>query len=159
MSSFKERNIWEKEFVQMNLNYIRCIRFLILTMILCTAGVAPAADSINWRSYEEGMVLSKVEKKKVFLHFYADWCGFCRKMANTTFKDTALINYLNENFMPIRVNTDSEPETADAYGVMGLPLTVFLTEMGEPIFSVPGYVATDPLMSMLKEINGLKTGG
>ena len=143
----------------MNLNYIRCIRFLILIMILCFAGVAYASDSINWRSYEEGMVLSKVEKKKVFLHFYADWCGFCRKMANTTFKDAALINYLNENFMPIRVDTDREPETAGAYGVTGLPLTVFLTEMGEPIFSVPGYIATDPLMSMLKEINGLKTGG
>jgi hypothetical protein len=34
-----------------------------------------------------------------------------------------------------------------------------MTEMGEPIFSVPGFIATDPLMSMLKEINGLKTGG
>jgi thioredoxin-related protein len=143
----------------MKLNYIRCIQLLILIMILCISGVASAADSIKWRSYEEGMVLSKIEKKKVFLHFYADWCGFCRKMANTTFKDSALINYLNENFMPIRVNTDREPETAGAYGVMGLPHNVFMTEMGEPIFSVPGFIATDPLMSMLKEINGLKTGG
>jgi thiol:disulfide interchange protein len=143
----------------MNLNYIRRIRYLVLSMILFAAGAACAADSINWRSYEEGMTLSKIEKKKVFLHFYADWCGFCRKMANTTFKDSTLINYLNDNFMPIMVNTDKEPETAGAYGVMGLPYTMFLTEMGEPIFSVPGFIATDPLMSMLKEINGLKTGG
>ncbi|CAB1077262.1 hypothetical protein D1AOALGA4SA_5055 [Olavius algarvensis Delta 1 endosymbiont] len=134
------------------------IRLLILGLILSVAGVASATDSINWRSYEEGMVLSKIEKKKVFLHFYADWCGFCRKMANTTFKDAALISFLNENYMPIMVNTDREPQTAGSYGVAGLPTTIFLTEMGEPIFSVPGYIATDPLMSMLKEINGLKTG-
>ena len=143
----------------MKSNYIRCIRLLALSLILCVAGIAPASDSINWHSYEEGMILSKVEKKKVFLHFYADWCGFCRKMANTTFKDSALINYLNDNYMPIMVNTDREPQTAGNYGVAGLPTTVFLTPIGEPIFTVPGYIATDPLMSMLKEINGLDTGG
>jgi len=142
----------------MKSNYIRCIPLLILSLVLFIASVAPAADSITWHSYKEGMVLSKIEKKKVFLHFYADWCGFCRKMANTTFKDPALINYLNDNFMPVRVNTDREPQTAGSYGVVGLPTTVFLTEMGEPIFSVPGYIPTLTLMSMLEEINGLKTG-
>jgi len=143
----------------MKSTYLCCIRLLALGLILSTAGLALASESINWHSYEEGMVLSKIEKKKVFLHFYADWCGFCRKMANTTFKDSSLINYLNDNFMPIMVNTDREPQTAGSYGVAGLPTTVFLTEMGEPIFSVPGYIPTDTLMSMLKEINGLKTGG
>jgi len=138
---------------------IRRLRLFALILALCIAGVAPASQRINWRSYEEGMVLGKIEKKKVFLHFYADWCGFCRKMANTTFKDTALIDYLNENFMPIRVNTDLEPQTAGNYGVVGLPHTVFLTEMGEPIFSVPGFVATDTLMPMLQEVNNLKTDG
>lgn len=137
----------------------RHIRFLVLSLILGAAGLAAAADSINWRSYEEGMAVSKIEKKKVFLHFYADWCGFCGKMANTTFKDTALIDYLNENFMPIRVNTDHDPQTAGNYGVVGLPHTVFLTEMGEPIFSVPGFVPTDTLMPMLQEVNNLKTDG
>ena len=143
----------------MKSNYIRFIRILTLSLILGFAAAAAATDTINWRSYEEGMVLSKLEKKKVFLHFYADWCGYCRKMANTTFKDSSLINYLNENYMPIMVNTDREPRTAGNYGVSGLPTTVFLTEMGEPIFSVPGYIATDTLMSMLREISGLETGG
>jgi thioredoxin-related protein len=143
----------------MKLNYMGFIRILALSLILFAPGVVSASDSINWRSYEEGMALSKIEKKKVFLHFYADWCGFCRKMANTTFKDTSLINYLNDNFMPIMVNTDREPQTAGSYGVAGLPTTIFLTEMGEPIFSVPGYIPTLTLMSMLKEINGLNTGG
>ena len=143
----------------MKSTYIRRIQLLTLSLILSVAGVASASDSINWHTYEEGMVLSKIEKKTVFLHFYADWCGFCRKMANTTFKDSSLVNFLNDNFMPIMVNTDREPQTAGNYGVSGLPTTVFLTERGEPIVTVPVYIATDPLMSMLKEINGIKTGG
>jgi len=139
--------------------YFRRIWLLSLSFVIFFAATVPASETINWHSYEEGMVLSKIEKKKVFLHFYADWCGFCRKMANTTFKDATLINYLNDNFMPIMVNTDKEPQTAGNYGVAGLPFTMFLTAMGEPIFSIPGYVPTEALMGMLKEVNELKTGG
>ena len=137
---------------------IRRLRLLALILALCIAGVAPASQRINWRSYEEGMVLGKIEKKKVFLHFYADWCGFCNKMAKDTFEDTAVITYLNENFIAVRVNTDQDQETAAGYGVMGLPTTIFLTEKGEPIVGVPGYIAPDTLLPMLKEINGLNTG-
>ena len=145
----------------MKFNRLPYCRILMLCLLLWIAGVdtASASDRINWRSYKEGMVLSKIEKKMVFLHFYADWCGYCRKMAQTTFKDAALIKYLNDNFIPIMVNSDNEPETASAYGVPGLPHNVFLTEMGEPIFSVPGYIKTDALMSMLKEVNAIKKGG
>jgi thioredoxin-related protein len=142
----------------MRLNNIRRLRLIALILVLWIAGVAPASQSINWRSYEEGMVLGKIEKKKVFLHFYADWCGFCNKMAKDTFQYTDVITYLNENFISVRVNTDREQETAAGYGVMGLPTTIFLTEGGEPILSVPGYIGPETLLPMLKEINGLKTG-
>ena len=56
---------------------------LLITMYLTVwfFNIAYASDSIKWHSYEEGKVLAKVEKKKVFLHFYADWCVFCLKMA------------------------------------------------------------------------------
>jgi thioredoxin-related protein len=142
----------------MTSNSIRRLRLLALILAVCIAGVAPASQSINWRSYEEGLVLGSVEKKKVFLHFYADWCGFCNKMAKETFQDTAVITYLNENFIPVRVNTDRDQKTTAGYGVMGLPTTIFLTEKGEPIVGVPGYISPDALLPMLKEINGLNTG-
>ena len=117
-----------------------------------------AVESINWRSYEEGMQVSKIEKKKIFLHFYADWCVFCGKMAKETFQNPAVISYLNNNFIPVRVNTDKEPGTAMKYGVRGLPSTWFLTKMGEAIGTVPGFVPPDTMLSMLKEVNGIDTG-
>jgi thioredoxin-related protein len=117
-----------------------------------------AVESINWRSYEEGMQVSKIEKKKIFLHFYADWCVYCGKMAKETFQNPAVISYLNNNFIPVRVNTDKEPGTAIKYGVRGLPSTWFLTKMGEAIGTVPGFVPPDTMLSMLKEVNGIDTG-
>ena len=147
-----------KGVIPLNLKYICCALLIIFSLSLGFLGHSSAVEVINWRSYEEGLAVSKVEKKKVFLHFYADWCVFCGKMAKETFQNPAVISYLNSNFIPVRVDTDKEPGTAGQYGVTGLPSTWFLTERGEAIGTVPGFIPPDTLLSMLKEVNGLKTG-
>ena len=142
----------------MNSKTIGFTLLIIFFLSIGSLGDISAVEVINWRSYEEGLVVSKVEKKKVFLHFYADWCVYCGKMAKETFQNPAVISYLNDNFIPVRVNTDREPGTAGKYGVNGLPSTWFLTEMGEAIGTIPGFIPPDQLLSMLKEVNGLNTG-
>jgi len=121
-------------------------------------GETSAAEGINWHSYEEGLVVSKAEKKKVFLHFYAVWCVYCGKMAKETFQNPAVVSYLNNNFIAVRVDTDKQPDTAMKYGVTGLPSTWFLTRMGEAIGAVPGFIPPDTLLSMLKKVNDIDTG-
>jgi len=117
-----------------------------------------ASDSIKWYSYKEGMVTGRIAKKKVFLHFYANWCGYCKKMAKETFQDPSVVSYLNENYISIRVNFDKEGETASRYGVRGLPSNWFLTQTGERIGNVPGYIPPQALLSMLKEVQLAKSG-
>ena len=53
----------------MKFNYFRSIRFFSLILILFLAGAVPASEVINWRSYEEGMVVSKIEQKKCIPSF------------------------------------------------------------------------------------------
>ena len=142
----------------MNLKYLSCALLIAFFLSIGFFSDASAVETINWRSYEEGLVLSKAEKKKVFLHFYADWCVFCGKMAKETFQNPAVVSYLNNHFIPVRVDTDRDPATAMKYGVTGLPSTWFLTEMGEAIGTVPGFIPPDTLLSMLKEVNGINTG-
>ena len=134
---------------------------LLITMYLTVwfFNIAYASDSIKWYSYEEGKVLAKIEKKNVFLHFYADWCGFCLKMAKVTFRDATVVTTLNKDFIAIRVDFDEESATAEKYGVKGLPANWFLTQMGQPIVSIPGYIAPEALLSMLREVNGISVGG
>ena len=142
----------------MNSKKLICAIFVTFCMSTGLFAATSVADEIKWRSYEEGLVVSKAEKKKVFLHFYADWCFYCGKMAKETFQNPAVVSYLNNNFIPVRVNTDKEPETAMTYGVTGLPSTWFLTRMGEAIGAVPGFIPPDTLLTMLKEVNGVNTG-
>ncbi len=142
----------------MNSKYLSWALLIAFCLSMGFFSDTSAVETINWHSYEEALVLSKAEKKKVFLHFYADWCGFCGKMAKETFQNPAIVSYLNNNFIPVRVDTDRDPATAMKYGVTGLPSTWFLTEMGEAIGTIPGFIPPDTLLAMLKEVNGINTG-
>ncbi len=143
----------------MRAKYFCRVLLITLYLIIWFAGVTDASDNIKWYSYKEGKVLAKVEKKKVFLHFYADWCGFCRKMAKVTFRDSVVVSYLNKNYIAVRVNSDKDPANAKKYGVMGLPYTWFLTEMGQPVVNIPGYISPDALLPLLQEVNGISVDG
>ena len=143
----------------MRSKYFCCVLLIALYVTICFFSIVYASDSIKWHSYEEGKVLARVEKKKVFLHFYADWCGFCRKMAKETFRDATVVSTLNQDFIAIRVDFDDESAIAEKYGVKGLPANWFLTEMGQPIISIPGLIPPEALLSLLKEVNGINVGG
>jgi len=131
-----------------------CIIMLIFYFI--SSGIySPAfsSDRINWHTYKEGMELGKKDRKKVFLYFYADWCGYCNDMEKITFKDQSVIDVLNSRFIPVKVNTDKEKGAASGYNIRGLPSNWFITENGENISNLPGYIPPNRLLSILKYIN------
>jgi thioredoxin-related protein len=112
-------------------------------------------EEIQWHSYDDGMARSKFEKKKVFLHFTAEWCHYCGVMEKETFNDSAIISSLNENFISIKVDFDTEAKTSDFYRVRGLPDTIFIAENGQIIGRRPGYIPPEVLKRILKSV--LKT--
>lgn len=131
------------------------LAFLILAGLTICFGPNPvSAKGIAWQGFSEGMARGKSENKKVFVHFYASWCGACKTMENNTFSDPAVIAYLNENFIPIKVNTDREPGTSRMFRIRVLPDNWFIDEAGKPLGHQPGYIAPKRLKGMLKQVLG-----
>ena len=128
--------------------------FLLVCFILnaATIGSISAQSLIEWQPYSNGMDSAKNNNKSVFLHFYAKWCGYCAKMEKESFQDDSIAEYLNENFISIRVDVDKEQNIAEKYNVFALPTTYFFTSNGEKLGSVPGYISKDRLMAMLKKV-------
>ncbi|MCG8566909.1 MAG: thioredoxin fold domain-containing protein [Desulfobacterales bacterium] len=114
--------------------------------------VAASGSAIDWQDYSPGLSRAKTAGKPVFLYFHADWCGYCRQLKQTTFKDKRVQDYLDENYVSISVDTEKEGDIAREWGVRGLPTLWFLEADGTKISSLPGYVGPDQFLMVLKYI-------
>ncbi len=120
------------------------IKPAIIAILIFGFLAAPASgEQINWKSYAAGIQQARTQHKKIFLHFTADWCGYCRKMDALTFKDAAVIDYLNKNFISIKVNGDKEKQVTQNHKVSGFPDNRFYDAKLNQAFRVPGFV--DPM--------------
>jgi thioredoxin-related protein len=61
--------------------------------------------------------------------------------------------YLNEHFIPVRVDFDLEKEIVRRYSVQGVPDLWFLDSQGKRLKRSTGFVPADTLLSILKYIN------
>ena len=81
---------------------------LIILTILSIDGFSQ--ESIKWNSWEEGMVQAEAENKKVVVHLYTQWCTWCKKMDQTTFRDSLVVKYINENFVAIKFDAEQRED-------------------------------------------------
>ncbi|MHA6762633.1 thioredoxin domain-containing protein [Streptacidiphilus sp. PAMC 29251] len=69
-------------------------------------------------------------------------CHWCHVMAHESFEDAELAAYLNERFLPVKVDREERPDVDAVYmeavqaatGHGGWPMTVFLTPAAEPFY-------------------------
>ena len=122
-----------------------------------------AKDSnFTWYKYDDGLAKAKKEKKHVMVHFYTNWCGWCKRMDKNTFANQEIKKLLNDGYVPIRVNAESADkvkvdgkemtlrQVAGSYGVRAYPVTWFLKSNGERIAPRSGYADPDEFQYILK---------
>ncbi|MDI7261554.1 MAG: DUF255 domain-containing protein [Thermodesulfobacteriota bacterium] len=73
-------------------------------------------------------------------------------MEEESFIQPEIAKFLNENFIPIRVDVDKEKKTASTYYVRSLPTSWFLEPDGSKITNIPGYVNPKLFLVILKYI-------
>jgi thioredoxin-related protein len=130
-----------------------CFLTLIIFILSSLSISFASSKRINWYTYKQGIELNEKQGEKIFLYFYADRCTYCKKMEKETFNNYLFISYLNDNFIPIKVNSNKDIKIALDFGVRGLPCIWFIAENGERISSLPGYMPPERLLNILKYIS------
>ena len=134
---------------------IRSFIFIILGIALAIPMQAAAGTrdnaKINWSSYDEAQKDGS-NGRKYFIYFYSDHCGYCKRLESKTFTDAAVIDYINANYKPVRVNAGSERKLAANFGIQGVPDLRFLSPKGESIARWPGYIESERLLILLRYI-------
>ena len=139
------------------MKHIISILILLSNLIPAVPMIPPcSADPtsiVAWQDYDAAQKMAQGQSRKFLLYFYTDWCGYCRKLEKETFSDKAVADYLNANFIPVRINSEKMPKVASRYGVSGVPDLRFVSAKGEDIARWPGYIEAPKLLPMLKYIH------
>ena len=141
---------------------------IVLFTFLWTCSYAQLPENktkMQWYSFKKAIELNKENPRKIFIDVYTDWCGWCKKMDNSTFADPLIVEYMNENYYAVKFDAEtmdtisfmgrnfvnipsgrsrSSHQLAQSLlqGKMSYPSYAFMNEKNEILTVVKGYIKT-----------------
>lgn len=103
-----------------------------------------AHNPINWYAWgSEAFDNAKKENKPIFLSIGYSTCHWCHVMAHESFEDKEVAEFLNKNFIAIKVDKEERPDVDSIYmtvcqamnGQGGWPLTILMTPEQKPFYA------------------------
>jgi len=120
-----------------------------------------ANSLVNWREWDEtAFADAKAQDKPVLLGISAVWCHWCHVMDRGVpgdqthtgvYTNPAIAEYINQNFIPVRVDNDQRPDINARYNMGGWPTTCFLTPDGDVIYGGT-YFAPNQMRQILPQV-------
>lgn len=122
--------------------------FILLPFFGLSQGIQFSKDSTLTALKER----AKTEKKPIFIDCYTTWCGPCKLVARTTFKNDTVGQFYNANFICAKIDMEKGDgiNIAKDFGIMAYPSFLFLNENGEELHRGIGYVNTKQFMELGK---------
>lgn len=132
---------------------------LVLVIILLAAVLPPAVlprphqAEFEWQAWNaELFARAAKENKYILLDLEAVWCHWCHVMDQTTYADRKIGEYIEANFLPVKVDHDARPDLAQRYRDYGWPATIILKPDGTEIIKRAGYIPPESMLKLLKGV-------
>ena len=112
-----------------------------------------AENPIDWWPWcDEALETARANNKPIFLSIGYSSCHWCTVMEGEAFSNEAIAQYMNANFLPIKVDREERPDVDSIYmqalqmmtGQGGWPLNIFLTPDDRVPFYGGTYFPVDP---------------
>ncbi len=97
--------------------------------------------------------------KQIFLDCYTSWCGPCKMMANTVFPQEIVGNYMNPNFVCLKMDMEKGegPELAKKLQISAFPTFVFFNSRGQEIGRFLGGCKAEEFIEKVKKASADST--
>ena len=88
------------------------------------------------------------QHKYIFVDAYATWCGPCKMLKATTFKNKKAAEFYNKNFVNIAIDMEKGigPQLAAQWRMQAYPTLIIFNPRGEPVLGTVGYIKAPDLI-------------
>lgn len=150
-------------------------KFIVVIVCIVASLSAKAQNKVNWLTFEEAIEKNNKDPKPILIDIYTDWCGWCKRMDNTTYKNEVIIKYINEHYYPVKLNGEGKEDityqgktftykpngrrgyhelaAAIMNGKLSYPSTAFLNKDKQLLQNVPGYMNEQKFEKVLAFFN------
>lgn len=120
-----------------------------------------AHNPVDWWAWgDDAFARARELDKPVLLSIGYSTCHWCHVMERESFEDIEIANFINQNFIAIKVDREEHPDIDELYltavqmlsGKAGWPLTAVLTPEGVPFFGGT-YFPPDQFLNLLTKVN------
>jgi len=142
------------------------LALVVLALVLASCGSASSSPSggetadageqeaFSALSFAEAQTLARETDRLVFVDFYTTWCGPCKRLDSTTWRDAAVTEWLAENTVALKIDAEKETELAGRYRLQGYPTLLFLDPDGSEVKRLMGYHDADAFLAEARRVGG-----
>lgn len=142
-------------------------KYALLLAAILSVGIAippcSPAQQLEWHSFEEALSKADSTDRPIFVDIWAPWCGWCLKMKRSVYP--GLSQELTNKFVLTRLNREDNQTThqykgqklsslrlAQRLNAQSVPTVVLLSEKGDYLLHISGFVEAERLQPVLKYI-------
>jgi thioredoxin 1 len=99
-------------------------------------------------SWTEALKQAAAQHKYIFVDAYASWCGPCKMLKATTFKNAKAAEFFNKNFVNVAIDMEKGqgPALASQWGMQAYPTLIIFDSAGNPVLGTVGYIGSGDLI-------------
>ena len=138
---------------------LQAARIAFLSAVIVSAAFAceslaapPAAKKgVQWQTdLQEAHKISVKEKRPMLIVFGAPSCVYCKKLETEHFADHKFVEYVNEQFVVVKLDYEKNKKAAEVLEIKNLPTSVVLSPEADLLGTVVGYVQLDKYKKLLE---------
>jgi YHS domain-containing protein/thiol-disulfide isomerase/thioredoxin len=109
------------------------LRGLVFSLLLAWPAAA-AEPGVQWmQDIESAKAVAQQTGRLVLVHFWTPECVPCRALDMNVFNQPGVAAALQSQYVPVKLNANENPGTAQGFGVTHVPTDVVLTPQGQVV--------------------------